>query len=39
MKEYVFLATAAMKMGKRHFYSDQSNGCEEEKMLHKVIPC
>ena len=27
MKEYVSLKTAAMKMGKRHFYSDYSNGC------------
>ena len=27
MKEYVSLATAAMKMNKRHFYSDHSNGC------------
>ena len=27
MKEYVSLTTAAMKMGKRHFYSDHSNGC------------
>ena len=23
MKEYVFLTNAAMKMGKRHFYSNQ----------------
>ena len=34
MKEYVSLTTAAIKMGKRHFYSDHSNGCSEEKMLH-----
>ena len=27
MKEYVSLTTAAMKMGKRYFYSDHSNGC------------
>ena len=27
MKEYVSLTTAAMKMSKRHFYSDHSNGC------------
>ena len=27
MKEYVSLTTAAMKMGKIHFYSDHSNGC------------
>ena len=27
MKEYVSLTTAAMKMGKRHFYNAQSNGC------------
>ena len=26
MKEYVSLMTPAMKMGKRHFYSDHSNG-------------
>ena len=40
MKEYVFLTTAAMKMGKRNFYSDHSNGgFLEEKMLHWVIPC
>ena len=34
MKEYVSLTTAAIKMGKRHSYSDHSNGCSEEKMLH-----
>ena len=39
MKEYVFLTTDAMKMGKKDFYSDHSNGCFEEKMLHWVIPC
>ena len=33
MKEYVSLTTVAMKIGERHFYSDQSNGCYEEKML------
>ena len=38
MKEYVSLITAAMKMGKRHFCSDHSNGCSEENMLHWVIP-
>ena len=27
MKTYVSLTTAAMKMGKIHFYSDHSNGC------------
>ena len=27
MKEYVSLTTAAIKMGKRHFYSDHSSGC------------
>ena len=27
MKEYVSLTTAAMKMGKRHFYIEDSNGC------------
>ena len=27
MKEYVSQTTAAMKMGKRDFYSDHSNGC------------
>ena len=27
MKKYVFVTIAAMKMGKRHFYSDHSNGC------------
>ena len=27
MKEYVSLTTAAMKMSKRYFYSDHSNGC------------
>ena len=27
MKEYVSLTTAAMKMGKRHYYSDHSNSC------------
>ena len=27
MKEYVSLTTAAMKMGKRYFYSDHSNDC------------
>ena len=39
MKEYISLKTAAMKVGKRDFYSDHSNGCWEEKMLHWVIPC
>ena len=39
MKEYVSLTTDAMKMGKKDFYSDHSNGCFEEKMLHWVIPC
>ena len=27
MKEYVSLTAGAMKMGKRHFYSDNSNHC------------
>ena len=36
MKEYVSLTTAAMKMGKTHFYSDHSNSCKEEKMLYRV---
>ena len=27
MKEYVSLTTAAMKMGKRDFNSDHTNGC------------
>ena len=27
MNEYVSLTTAAMKICKRHFYSDHSNGC------------
>ena len=27
MKEYVSLTTAAMKTGKRYFYSYHSNGC------------
>ena len=31
MKEYISLTTAAMKMGKRHFYNDHSNGCLQEK--------
>ena len=39
MKEYVSLTTAAMKIGKRHFYSDHSNVCQEEKILNWVIPC
>ena len=39
MKEYVSLTTAAMKIGKGHFYSDHRNGYSEEKMLHWVIPC
>ena len=38
MKEYVFLTTAALKMDKKHFYSDHSNGCEEDKIPHWVIP-
>ena len=38
MKEYVSLTTAAIKMGKKYFYSDHSNGCYGEKMLHWVIP-
>ena len=31
MKEYVSLTTAVTKMGERHFYSDHSNDCQEEK--------
>ena len=27
MEEYVSLTTTAMKICKRHFYSDHSNGC------------
>ena len=27
MKEYVSLTTVAMKMGKKHFYTDHSKGC------------
>ena len=38
MKEYFSLTTAAMKMGKRLFYSDHTNGSEEEKILRWVIP-
>ena len=26
-EEYVSLTTAAMKMGKKYFYNDHSNGC------------
>ena len=37
--EYVSLTTAAMKMGKKHFYSNNSNDFSEEKILHWVIPC
>ena len=37
MREYVSLTTAAMKMGKRHIYSDHSNGKKKKKMLHWVI--
>ena len=36
MKEYVSLATAAMKMGKSGHYS---NGCSEEKKFHWVLQC
>ena len=36
IREYVSLTTAAMKMGKRHFYSGHSNGYWDEKMLHWV---
>ena len=39
MKEYIFLTTATIKIGKRHFYRDYSNDCLEENMLHWVIPC
>ena len=38
VKEYVSLTTAAMKMSKTNFYNDHGNGCQEEKMLHWVIP-
>ena len=31
MKEYVSLTIVPMKVGKRHFHSDHSNGCSEEK--------
>ena len=27
MNEYVSLTTAAMKMGRKHFYSSHSNSC------------
>ena len=27
IKKYISLTTAVMKMNKRHFYSDHSNGC------------
>ena len=36
MMEYVSLTTAALKMGKRYFYSDHSNDCSDEKILHWV---
>ena len=39
MKDCVFLTTATMKMGKRDFYCDHSNGCFAEKILYWVIPC
>ena len=39
MKEYLSLTTAGMKMGKRHLYSDHSNDCYEENILHWAIPC
>ena len=38
LKEHLSLTTAAMKMGKGHFYSNHSNDCQEEKILHWVIP-
>ena len=39
MKEYISLTTAAMKMGKKHFYSNRSNDYSDEKVLHCAIPC
>ena len=39
LKEYVSQTIVAMKMGKNDFYSDHSNGCWDEKMLHWLIPC
>ena len=37
MKEYVFLTTAAIKIGKIHFYSNHINGFKEKKMLDLVV--
>ena len=37
MKEYISATTATMKMDERHFYSDDSNGYYEEKIVHWVI--
>ena len=30
MKEYISLTTDAMKIGKRHFYSDHSSSCKND---------
>ena len=38
MKQYLSLTTAAMKMGKKHFYSNHSNDCSDGKVLHWTIP-
>ena len=35
MKKYVSLTNAAIKRGKRHFYSDHSNGCLEGKRYYR----
>ena len=39
LKDCVSLTTATMKMGKRDFYCDDSNGCFMEKILYWVISC
>ena len=35
MKEFVSLTTAAVKIGKRHFFNDQCKMLQEEKQLFK----
>ena len=37
MKKYVTLTTAAIKMGKRHFYSDFSNGIKDASLDNSII--
>ena len=37
MKEYAFLTTVAMKMGKTHFYSDHSNGCDDASLGNSML--